>query len=216
MQVDTADLLVLSINTAPLLAPASLPLRQVRATTLSGHTVSPRAWDGTAKGLSAGPTLSHCDIGAWTRCLSCNQLLEVQGPEIFDSRMSCSQPLQRGSHLQIQHLEFCTSTQPMLAMQGMEMDPPIYPGELMRRLVLTALTAQPQPGDQAADQVCMPACLHWRWSCLLHHDAACQLVAVSTGGTARPCAAHCWLERLLLREVNCLDHEQAAALAQPG
>ena len=34
------------------------------------------------------------------------------------------------------------------------MDPPIYPGELMRRLVLTALTAQPQPGDQAdADQV---------------------------------------------------------------
>ena len=29
LQVDTADLLVLSVNTAPLLAPASLPLRQV-------------------------------------------------------------------------------------------------------------------------------------------------------------------------------------------
>ena len=34
--------------------------------------------------------------------------------------------------------------------QGMEMDPPIYPGELMRRLVLTALTSQPQA--QAAQE----------------------------------------------------------------
>ena len=58
------------------------------------------------------------------------------------------------------------------------MDPPIYPGELMRRLVLTALTAQPQPGDQAdADQVHMPAifcaCGLWGRACCM--DCSCCL-----------------------------------------